>query len=119
MGFTLDVWDYAALLGLGIIGLSGLLIVIGVLGLPGRIAIARNHPEADAVYTMGWLGFLGVVPWINAFIWAFKPTEVVDLRHTPRQVKRETEEMIARLKGKTPLSFAAMPDGKADINPNE
>lgn len=119
MGFTPDGWDYAALLGLSIIGLSGLLIVIFILGLPGRIAIGRNHPEADAVYTMGWLGFLGVVPWINAFIWAFKPTEVVDLRYTPRQVKKETQEMIARLKGATPLAFAAKPDGETTANPDE
>ncbi|MFG1418418.1 DUF3302 domain-containing protein [Xanthobacter sp. V0B-10] len=119
MGFVLDGWDYAALLGLSIIALSGLLIVIFILGLPGRIAIGRNHPEADAVYTMGWLGFLGVVPWINAFIWAFKPTEVVDLRYTPRQVKKETQEMIARLKGATPLAFAAKPDGETTANIDE
>lgn len=106
MGFALDFWDYIALASLGIIGMSFLLIVIFILGLPGRIAIARNHPEADAVYTMGWLGFLGVLPWIQALIWAFKPTDVVDLRYTPRQVKKETEEMISRLKGKTPLAFA-------------
>lgn len=105
MGFTLDIWDYIALGSLSLIGCSFLLIVIFILGLPGRIAIARNHPEADAVYTMGWLGFLGVLPWIQALIWAFKPTEVVDLRYTPREVRRETDEMIARLKGQTPLDY--------------
>src|SRR5512132_3395248 len=26
---------------------------------------------------MGWAGFLLIVPWIQAFIWAFKPTDVV------------------------------------------
>jgi hypothetical protein len=31
--------------------------------------------EADAIYLMGWVGFLAVVPWIQALIWAFKPTE--------------------------------------------
>ena len=30
-------------------------VLIFLLGLPGRIAVARNHPEADAVYWMGWL----------------------------------------------------------------
>lgn len=110
MGFSLDVWDYIALASLGIMGLSALLVVIFILGLPGRIAIARNHPEADAVYTMGWLGFLGVVPWIRALIWALKPTDVVDLRYTPRQVKKETEAMIGRLKGTTPLAYAGAKD---------
>ena len=106
MGFSLDIWDYLALGALAIIGIAFLLTIIFFLGLPGRIAVARHHPESDAVYTMGWLGFLGVVPWIQAFIWAFKPTDVVDLRYTSRQVEQETREMIDRLKGPTPLAFA-------------
>ena len=76
--------------------------MIFLLGLPGRIAVARNHPEADAVYFMGWIGFLAVVPWIQALIWAFKPTDVVDIRYLPRDVRRETDDMIARLKGAPP-----------------
>ena len=71
-----------------------LAFVIFFLGLPGRIAIARNHPEADAVNAMGWAGFLAVVPWIQAFIWAFKPTE---------DERRETSAMIKRLKGEVPV----------------
>ncbi len=34
-------------------------MLIFLLGLPGRMAIARKHPEADAVYLMGWIGFPG------------------------------------------------------------
>jgi hypothetical protein len=33
--------------------------------LPGRIAIARNHPEADAVNLMGWVGFSGVRSYVE------------------------------------------------------
>jgi hypothetical protein len=69
--------------------------------LPGRIAIACKHPEAEAVYVMGWLGFLAVVPWIQAFIWAFKPTNIIDIRNLPKEEKRSTDAMIARLKGET------------------
>src|SRR5271157_4229833 len=83
--------------------------------LPGRIAIARNHPEADAVYWMGWVGFVAVVPWIQALIWAFKPTDVVDLRYLPQDVRRETEEMIARLKGRpVPPAPASGPPARED-----
>jgi hypothetical protein len=102
MGFELDFWDYVTFAALFFIGVVFLGVLIFLLGLPGRIAIARKHPEADAVYAMGWLGFLAVVPWIQALIWAFKPTDVVDLRYLPRDVSRETEEMIARLKGEKP-----------------
>ena len=51
---------------------------------------------------MGWVGFLAVVPWIQALIWAFKPTDVVDLRRLPKEEQRETDAMIARLTGKEP-----------------
>ena len=49
---------------------------------------------------MGWVGFVAVVPWIQALIWAFKPTDVVDIRNLPEDERRETAAMIARLKGK-------------------
>jgi len=58
--------------------------MIFLLGLPGRIAIARKHPEADPVYFMGWIGFLAVLP-----IWAFRPSDAIDLRYLPRDVRRE------------------------------
>jgi Protein of unknown function (DUF3302) len=102
LGFRLDFWDYVTFAALFVIGVAFLGVLIFLLGLPGRIAIARNHPEADAVYWMGWVGFLAVVPWIQALIWAFKPTDVVDLRYLPKDVQRETEAMVARLKGEQP-----------------
>src|SRR3982751_6362478 len=98
LGFQLDFWDYATFLSLFVLTAGGLGLAVFILGLPGRIAIARNHPEADAVYLMGWIGFLAVVPWIQALIWAFKPTTVVDLRYMPAEKQRETDVMIARLK---------------------
>jgi hypothetical protein len=102
LGFHVGFWDYLTFAALFVISVAFLGILIFLLGLPGRIAIARNHPEADAVYFMGWIGFLAVVPWIQALIWAFKPTDVVDLRYLPKDVQRETNAMIAALKGEPP-----------------
>jgi hypothetical protein len=48
LGFQVGFWDYATLIVLTIIGAAGLGVAVFVLGLPGRIAIARNHPEAEA-----------------------------------------------------------------------
>ena len=49
LGFELDFWDYATFLAI----LLALVAVVGALlwlaGLPGRIAIARKHPDAEAV----------------------------------------------------------------------
>src|SRR4051812_15481357 len=99
LGFPLDFWDYATFLSLFVLTAGGLGLAVFILGLPGRIAIARNHPEAEAVYLMGWVGFLAVVPWVQALAWAFRPTAVIDVRHLPRQPQIETEAMIEKLTG--------------------
>jgi hypothetical protein len=98
----LTMWDYLTFLVFFIIAAGGLGIAVFVLGLPGRIAIARNHPDAEAVNLMGWLGFLAVVPWVQAFIWAFKPTNMIDIRRLPPEEQRAIKEEIARLAGKRP-----------------
>ena len=104
MHLHLDTWDYVTLAGLAVIGFGFVLFLIFILGLPGRIAIARKHPEADAVQLMGWVGFLAIIPWIQALIWAFKPTDVVDIRRFPREERMAIEEEIARAAGREPGS---------------
>ena len=101
LGFKLDFWDYATFLVLLVCVMTGLFFLVWLAGLPGRIAIARKHPDAEAVQIMGYAGFLVAVPWIQAFIWAFKPTDIVDIRRFPDQEARAVDEDIARLSGKT------------------
>jgi len=114
VGFHVGFWDYAAFAALFIIVVAGLGAAVFILGLPGRIAIARKHPEADAVYLMGWVGFMAIVPWIQALIWAFKPTDVIDIRRLPKEERRETDAMIARMSGKA----APAADGRAAVEPH-
>ena len=91
-------WDFVTL-ACGMIGVIGFLTaLVALLGLPGRIAVARKHPEAEAVYALGWAGFLAIVPWIQAFIWAFKPTDVVDIRRFPDEEREAIKHDLARLK---------------------
>ena len=115
LGFHVGFWDYATFLVLFILVAAGLAVAVFVLGLPGRIAIARKHPEADAVYLMGWVGFLAVVPWIQALGWAFKPTTVIDVRYLPKDTQHDTDEMIAKLTGKAsqPLALPEALPGKS------
>lgn len=113
MGFQLGFWDYATFAALFIIGAAIGGAVLLILGLPGKIAIARKHPEADAVNLMGWVGFLGAVPWIQALIWAIKPTDVIDIRRFPREAQAAIEEDILRLTGK-PSTAASQ--GSNDVN---
>ena len=98
LGFELDFWDYATFATAAAAGASAILIYIWIAGLPGRIALARKHPDAEAVKLMGWAGLLPtVLPWIQAFIWAFKPTDIVDIRRFPREEAKAVDEDIARL----------------------
>ena len=100
LGFELDFWDYATFIAMLLALVAVMSVLLWIAGLPGRIAIARKHPDAEAVKLMGWAGFLPVMPWIQAFIWAFKPTDVVDIRRFPEQEARAVDEDIARLSGK-------------------
>jgi hypothetical protein len=116
-GFSLDFWDYLTFAVMVALVGAFLALAVFILGLPGRIAIARKHPDAEAINTMGWLGFMAVVPWMQAFMWAFKPTNVVDIRYFPRQEQQNINEEIARLKGKTEPAKKAEstePKAKAD-----
>jgi len=113
LGFKLDFWDYATFLVLLVCVMTGLFFLVWLAGLPGRIAIARKHPDAEAVMIMGYAGFLVAVPWIQAFIWAFKPTDLVDIRRFPDQEAKAVDEDIARLTGKTETGRAELPLGQA------
>jgi len=109
-GFDLDIWDYLTFLALTVSVLGTLTFLVWMAGLPGRIAIARKHPDAEAVNLLGYCGFLPVVPWIQAFVWAFKPTETVDIRRLPREERAAIAEEIARLKGTTGMQPVKEPE---------
>ena len=99
LGFELDFWDYVTFATAMLAGVAVMLTYNWIAGLPGRIAIARKHPDAEAVKLMGWAGLLPtVLPWIQAFIWAFKPTDIVDIRRFPKEEARAIDADIAHLK---------------------
>jgi hypothetical protein len=106
LGFKPDVWDSITFGTLFVLVVAFLSFVLFILGLPGRIAIARKHPEAEPVNLMGWAGFMAIIPWIKALIWALKPTNVVDIRYFPPQ----EQEHIRRRDCQTQGSAAAFVD---------
>jgi hypothetical protein len=112
LGFELDFWDYVTFGALFIILAFVVASILWLAGLPGRIAYARKHPDAEAVKLLGWAGFLPVVPWIQAFVWAFKPTETIDIRRFPKQEAEAINADIAQ------LSKKAMPIAEPDMNPS-
>ncbi len=105
-GNPLGLYDLLAFVAVAIAALGVLAFAVFLFGLPGRLAIARKHPEAEAVNLMGWAGFFALYPWFQALIWAFKPSDVVDIRRFPRAEAAAEREEQARLTGK------ALPDEK-------
>ena len=118
LGFELDFWDYVTFVTAALAGGAVILIYIWVAGLPGRIAIARKHPDAEAVKLLGWAGLLPTVyPWVQAFIWAFKPTDIVDIRRFPKEETRAIDEDIAHLKGESSDASASVRDASTPQAP--
>ena len=38
---------------------------------PGQKAREREHPQAEAINVLAWVGLLlGIVPWVVALVWA-------------------------------------------------
>lgn len=84
-----DYWTFAFLV-VAIVAFFYALIQIG--GLPGKIAQRRNHPHADAVKLVGWIGLFTVFPWIHAIIWAVHDGLTIDVRSLPKEgTKGEVE----------------------------
>ena len=47
-----------------------LLVLLG--SLPGKIARKREHPQADAITALGWIGIITMgVAWLIAIVWAY------------------------------------------------
>ncbi|MGB5612314.1 MAG: DUF3302 domain-containing protein [Sedimenticolaceae bacterium] len=118
LGFELTFWAWVTFATAGAATAAFLAFYVFIAGLPGRIAIARKHPEAEAVKMLGWAGLLPTIyPWVQAFIWAFKPTDVVDIRRFPREEAQVIDEEIARLGGK-PKPPAASTSGSTTTPSN-
>jgi hypothetical protein len=47
-----------------------LVVLLG--NLPGEIARKRNHPQAEAITALGWIGLITIgVSWFVAIVWAY------------------------------------------------
>ncbi len=93
----LDIYDYLMFAFVVIAIVIFFSFVLFLLGLPGKIALQRRHPHAETVKWMGWAGFLVVIPWIHALIWAFHDSLTIDIRRFPAEEKEAIEREMARL----------------------
>ncbi len=79
-----------------IVLLAAVLVIAGMVGAaPGRIARARNHPQADAINVCGWLGLITLgAPWIVAMVWAYaKPLPAMSDGNLAQRVNALEQEI--------------------------
>jgi hypothetical protein len=68
----LDFFDFMAFAVFGIITTLFVSMVVVIGSLPGKIATARKHPQANAINVASWISLLTLgLLWPIAFVWAF------------------------------------------------
>lgn len=72
----MDALDIFALIVMAILIALVIWLVVLLGSLPGNIARKRNHPQADAITALGWIGVITMgVGWLIAIVWAYyKPS---------------------------------------------
>ena len=91
------VLDIFALVVMLVIVAAVIWLVVILGPLPGRIAQERNHPQADAIRVLGWIGLITLgAAWLAALVWAYtRPFGDAALRARIGELEAELE----RLKG--------------------
>ena len=72
----MTVLDYFAFVVIALPPALGVFVFVFLGGLPGKVATARNHPNAQAVKMGGWAALiLGVVGYPFFLAWAYMTPE--------------------------------------------
>jgi amino acid transporter len=54
-----------------------LVVLLG--NMPGEIARKRNHPQAEAISALGWIGLITMgLGWFIAIVWAYYKPDAAD-----------------------------------------
>ena len=91
------VLDIFALVVIVVMIAAAIAIVVKLGPIPGNIAKDREHPQADAIRVLGWIGIITLgLAWPFALVWAYTRSSNAQL--SERIVSLETE--LAALKVK-------------------
>ncbi len=63
--------DIFALIVLGVICAAAIWLIVMIGNIPGNIARAADHPQADAISVLAWIGLLTAgIGWFVALVWS-------------------------------------------------
>jgi len=98
LNMVLDIFALAVIaLLIGVV--IWLVVLLG--NMPGEIARKRNHPQAQAITALGWIGIITLgVGWFIAIVWAYyKPDNPdiadSDLQQRVKDLENQLEQMQA------------------------
>ena len=75
-----------------------LVVLLG--SLPGKIARERQHPQADAITALGWIGIITMgVAWLIAIVWAYSKSpasigQLSDLQNRVAELEKRESETV-------------------------
>jgi hypothetical protein len=68
----MDALDIFALLVIALLIAVVIWLVVLLGSMPGNIARKRNHPQAEAIAALGWIGIITLgASWLVAIVWAY------------------------------------------------
>ena len=94
------VLDIFALVVIAILIAVVIWLVVLLGSTPGNIARKRNHPQAEAITALGWIGIITLgASWLVAIVWAYyipsKAEESEDLKKRIDSLESQLHEMQA------------------------
>ena len=72
-------------------------LVVLIAGIPGKIARANNHPYADAINYLAWIGILTLgVGWFVALVWTQLLPRNTELEQRVEALERKLDALEGR-----------------------
>jgi hypothetical protein len=96
--------DFLTFLVLAVLLAAGIALAYVLGSLPGKIALSRGHPQADAIRVAGWLGLLTLgLLFPVALIWAYtRPAAEGEIAALRQDVDRLSALVDDREAGRAP-----------------
>ncbi|GMR15322.1 MAG: hypothetical protein BMS9Abin30_0948 [Gammaproteobacteria bacterium] len=96
------VLDIFALVVIALLIAVAIWLVVLLGSWPGNIARKRNHPQAEAITALGWIGIITLgASWLVAVVWAYYiPSSVIESDLQTRVEALESQLKQAQARGR-------------------